>query len=64
MNFKFGLGAKVALSLSGEQGEVKGRAEYEKSQNSYFVRYVNGEGGQGEEWVSEDALVDAPATAS
>jgi hypothetical protein len=54
--FKFELGQKVKLSLSGEEGFVTGRAQYEASENSYYVRYVNADGRQVECWWGEKAL--------
>lgn len=55
-SFKFELNSKVALSMSREHGEVVGRAEYTVSENSYFVRYVAGDGRQVEEWLGESAI--------
>ena len=54
--FKFGLGDLVMLAMSGEKGEVRGRAEYTDWDSSYYVRYVSGHGCQVEDWISESAL--------
>ena len=56
-SFRFSLGEGVALSLSAEQGVVIGRAEFDRSENTYLVRYCDVEGCQGERWFSESALV-------
>lgn len=61
MGFKFSLGQKVKLALSGEEGAVVGRAEYTNSSNGYFVRYKAADGAQRESWWNEDGLVAADA---
>ena len=58
-NFKFDIGQNVSLNMSDERGRVVGRAEYESSQNAYYVRYVRADGCQIEDWVVEDALETA-----
>lgn len=55
--FKFQLNQKVQVGVSGESGDVIGRAEYSKGQNSYLVRYQASDGRAVEAWWSEDALV-------
>lgn len=57
--FKFVIGANVSLSMSGEKGEIIGRAEYKTESNKYYVRYVTAQGSQTEDWISENALVSA-----
>lgn len=59
MSFKFNLGDKVAVEVSGETGEVLGRAEYSTAANNYFVRYKSADGRAVENWWQEDALVHA-----
>lgn len=54
--FAFQLGQQVAITASGEQGLVVGRAEYSNSRNSYFVRYQAADQRAVEAWWSEDAL--------
>lgn len=54
--FKFTLGVQVELTLSHEEGTIIGRAHYLDSENSYLVRYVNGNGCQIEAWWGESAL--------
>ena len=56
MSFKFELRALVSITVSGEQGEVIGRAEYTTMQPSYLVRYRSADGRAVEAWWSEDAL--------
>jgi hypothetical protein len=55
--FAFELGAFVMLKLSGEKGEVIGRAEYATAQNAYYVRYLDAHGCQREDWQGEDGIV-------
>ncbi len=57
MAFKFNLGDRVAVEVSGETGEVLGRAEYTTAANNYFVRYKSTDGRAVETWWQEDALV-------
>lgn len=54
--FKFELGQQVEIKVSGESGEVIGRAEYADSENSYFLRYKDAQGMAREEWWREGAL--------
>jgi hypothetical protein len=54
--FKFALGAQVTIKVSGESGQVIGRAEYLDGENSYFVRYKDALGTAREEWWREGAL--------
>jgi hypothetical protein len=54
--FKFQVAQTVKLKVSGEQGTVTGRAEYDTSENYYLVRYKAADGGQVERWWGESAL--------
>jgi len=54
--FKFELKQQVTIAVSGEQGTVIGRAEYEHSENTYWVRYKSADGRAVESWWSESAL--------
>jgi hypothetical protein len=55
--FKFALGQSVTLKLSGEQGEIIGRAEYlVNPEPQYWVRYKAADGCQREIWWAESAL--------
>ncbi len=56
MDFKFNLADKVTLDISGENGEVLGRAEYTNGSNNYLVRYLSADGRAVEAWWLEDAL--------
>lgn len=57
--FEFELNSKVQLTLSGEQGEVIGRAEYSTGTKAYLVRYVAADGRLVEAWWDETAICDA-----
>ena len=56
MAFEFDLGEKVRIEVSGETGEVRGRAEYSTSANNYLLRYCTNNGQAVENWWQEDAL--------
>jgi hypothetical protein len=58
--FKFALGQTVTIAVSGETGEVLGRAEYTTAANNYFVRYKTADGRATECWWQENALTEAP----
>ena len=58
--FIFELGNEATL-LSGEKGDVIGRADYIDGEPSYRIRYVAGDGRLTESWWGESAL-KAPAT--
>lgn len=59
MTFKFDMKQVVKISESGETGTVHGRAEYETSENNYFVRYKAADGRATEAWWQESALEQA-----
>jgi hypothetical protein len=54
--FKFELGQNVKITVSGEVGEVVGRADYSNSESSFFIRYKSADGRAVEEWWREQAL--------
>jgi hypothetical protein len=54
--FKFELGQKVKVSISGEVGFVKGRAEYQHLQNQFFVHYKAADGRATDAWFDESEL--------
>lgn len=54
--FAFELGGRVSLSLSGERGDVIGRAEYQNFPPCYQVSYVAADGRQCEGWFDSTAL--------
>lgn len=59
--FKFNLGQKVAITISGESGTVKGCAEYDHTENGYLVLYKAADGRAVEHWWSESTLQAADA---
>lgn len=55
--FKFELSTEVEIIVSGETGEVIGRAEYlHTNEPSYLLRYAGADGRAVETWWSESAL--------
>ncbi|MCQ9146111.1 hypothetical protein [Ochrobactrum sp. BTU2] len=54
--WKLELGQTVTLAMSGEQGVVVGRAEYEIDEDRYLVRYKAGDGRLVENWWPESAI--------
>ena len=59
MTFKFYIGQQVKVAISGEAGEVRGRAEYTASERSYLVLYKSADGRAVETWWPESVLVEA-----
>lgn len=57
--FLFDMKSEVKLKESNEQGTVVGRAEYESSENSYYVRYRAGDNCQRKQWIDESDLLAA-----
>ena len=55
--FKFALDGKVKLRLSGEAGEIVGRAEFSDQDNMYQVVYLDGNGCQKRDWIMENELI-------
>ncbi len=55
--FSYGLNHRVAL-LSGEEGEIIGRAEYAEGFDSYLIRYTAADGRLVEGWWNEPAIRD------
>lgn len=54
--FKFNLRQVVVIDESNERGTIIARAEFIHSENSYLVRYCNGQGVAVEAWWTEGAL--------
>ncbi|KQP37580.1 hypothetical protein [Pseudorhodoferax sp. Leaf274] len=54
--FQIELGARVRIDCSGEEGEVRGRAEYVDAESTYFVHYKAADGRATEAWWRETAL--------
>lgn len=55
--FRFSLGQMVNIFISGEYGEIIGRAEYLFGQNQYLIRYKSADGRAVEAWWAENAIV-------
>jgi hypothetical protein len=56
MTFKYKLGEKVEVEVSGEAGIIVGRAEYTTAESNYFLRYKATDGRAVEAWWSEESL--------
>lgn len=56
MSFKFDLNQLVDINVSGEQGRIKGRAEYANHINGYQVHYKAADGRAVEQWFDEDDI--------
>jgi len=54
--FKYGLGDRVQLKESEEEGEVVGRAEFSNADDSYLIRYQGKDGRLVEVWWTESAI--------
>lgn len=57
-SFKFALGQEVVITISGERGVVKGRAEFDNDSHepSYYVHYKAGDGRAVNNWQDESVL--------
>lgn len=55
-SFEFEIGSIVTIGVSGERGDVIGRAEYVYAGNSYLIRYKSADGRAVEIWWDEGAL--------
>lgn len=56
MTFKHELGQLVQVTISGEEGHIKGRAEYTNTCNVYMVHYRAADGRAVCSWFDEDEL--------
>ncbi|MGU0197942.1 hypothetical protein [Enterobacter roggenkampii] len=56
IHFKYGLGQAVKVSISGEAGHVKARAEYTNCKNQYLVHYLAADGRAVDAWFDESEL--------
>ncbi len=54
--FDFDLDQEVTISISGECGFVKGRAEYLESHNQYYIHYKAADGRAVDNWFSGSEL--------
>jgi hypothetical protein len=59
-SFVFELGQQVIITVSGEIGEVVGRAEYSTAESNYYLRYKSPSRGAVEAWWTESARASAP----
>lgn len=50
------LNAKVLIVVSGEQGTVIGRVEYEEGEPGYLLRYKRADGCAADAWWPESAI--------
>lgn len=56
MSFKFELCQSIKVTISGEEGQVKGRAEYAHMNNQYFIHYLTADGRGVDGWFDEGEL--------
>ncbi|EPL4404693.1 TPA: hypothetical protein ACGW2D_003757 [Morganella morganii] len=57
--FKHELGQVVQVTISGEEGHVKARAEYHNSPNQYLIHYLAADGRGTDGWFEEGELSPA-----
>ncbi|MEY0287979.1 hypothetical protein AB7303_15305 [Providencia rettgeri] len=57
--FKHELGQVVQVTISGEEGHVKGRAEYKNMDNQYYIHYLTADGRGVDGWFDESELSPA-----
>ena len=58
--FKFELRQKVSIAISGEEGIIKGRADYANAEDGYFVHYRSADGCASDKWFTADELEAIP----
>ncbi|MDK9943658.1 hypothetical protein NVR52_19295 [Enterobacter roggenkampii] len=56
MSFKHVLGQIVFVTISGEEGHVKARAEYNCGPNQYLIHYLAADGRALDSWFEEGEL--------
>ena len=56
MSFKFALSQAIKVTISGEEGYVKGRAEYANMNNQYSIHYLTADGRGVDGWFDEGEL--------
>lgn len=59
-DFEFDMGDTVHIKVSGEQGQVIGRADYKHDQNYFQIRYRTSNGTATTRWWGADALLKIP----
>lgn len=57
--YKFRLNEIVKIDVSGEEGAVIARAEYEYANPSYLIRYKRADGVATESWWTEESLTNS-----
>jgi hypothetical protein len=60
--YQFEIGDQVNITVSGENGKVIGRAEYDEEPPSYFVHYKTGDGRAVQSWWNAARLTAGAAT--
>ena len=58
MSFKYDLNQSVQIKISGEQGQIKARAEYTSSEPMYWLEYKSTTGTVKQEWFYEGSLTN------
>jgi hypothetical protein len=59
MRFKYELTQVVQVTISGEEGHIKGRAEYANCCNQYYIHYLTADGCAVDRWFDEGELTAA-----
>jgi len=59
MGYKNELDQVVQVTVSGEEGHVKGRAEYANSCNQYLIHYCAADGRAMDAWFEEGEIKPA-----
>ncbi|MBW5406392.1 hypothetical protein ACISK3_07925 [Morganella morganii] len=57
--FKHELGQVVQVTISGEEGHIKARAEYHNGPNQYLIHYLAADGRGTDGWFEEGELSPA-----
>lgn len=55
-HFKFKLGQKVTITISGQSGTVVARCDYDNAENAYRLRYTTPDGNATERFWTESSL--------
>lgn len=59
MSFKHVIGQVVQVTISGEEGHVKARAEYSAGPNQYLIHYQAADGRAVDAWFDEGEISPA-----
>lgn len=59
MSFKHVIGQVVQVTISGEEGHVKARAEYNAGPNQYLIHYQAADGRAVDAWFDEGEISHA-----